>query len=293
MDYNFSECTLCPRECRADRINGRGLCGEGHMLRAAKAQLHMWEEPCLSGTKGAGAVFFSGCSLKCCFCQNRAISSEDHGREITEKRLGEIFLNLQDKGAHCIDLVSPTHFVPQIINALDGVKSRLKIPVVYNCGGYEKKDTVKMLDGYIDVYLPDFKYMDSGASKKYSGAENYFENISQALPEMRRQTGKCAFDENGIIQRGVIVRHLVLPGLRHDSVNILEWLSENLDGFILSLMSQYTPQNSGFKEIERRVSTFEYKYVLEKAEELGLEGYMQERTASDVRYIPDFDLSGL
>lgn len=293
MDYNFSECTLCPRECGADRINGRGLCGEGSIIRAAKAQLHMWEEPCLSGTKGAGAVFFSGCSLKCCFCQNRAISSENRGREITEKRLGEIFLELQDRGAHCIDLVSPTHFVPQIINALDGVKSRLYIPIVFNCGGYEKKDTIKMLDGYIDVYLPDFKYMDSAAAKKYSGAGDYFENISQSLPEMRRQTGKCVFDDNGIIQKGVIVRHLVLPGLRHDSAAILDWLSDNLDGFILSLMSQYTPQNSGFKELERRVSSFEYKYVLEKAGDLGLEGYMQERTASDVRYIPDFDFKGL
>ncbi|MGN0695489.1 MAG: radical SAM protein [Oscillospiraceae bacterium] len=297
MDYDFTSCTLCPRECGADRTLGTGFCGGGAAVKAAKAYLHMWEEPCLSGTRGAGTVFFSGCSLKCLYCQNHRISSDNFGAEISENRLAEIFLGLQERGAHCIDLVSPTHFVPQIISALDKAKDSLHIPVVYNCGGYEKIDTLKMLEGYIDVYLPDLKYMDSSASAKYSGAADYFQYASRALEEMCRQTGECRFDDEGIMQKGVIVRHMILPGMRKDSAAIMEWLADKLPrvSFRLSLMSQYTPcyRSCEFREINRRLSTFEYEYVLDKAIGLGLDGYMQDKSSADSGFTPDFDLSGI
>lgn len=297
MEYDFTSCTLCPRECGADRTRGTGFCGGGIAVRAAKAYLHMWEEPCLSGTRGAGTVFFSGCNLKCLYCQNYKISADNFGTEISTDRLAKIFLELQCQGAHCIDLVSPTHFVPQIISALDMAKDKLHIPVVYNCGGYENVDTLKMLEGYIDVYLPDLKYMDSSASEKYSGAADYFEYASKAISEMCRQTGECCFNDEGIMQKGVIVRHMILPGMRRDSLAIMEWLANNLprDSFKLSLMSQYTPcyKSSEFKEINRRLSTFEYEYVLDSAIGLGLDGYMQDKSSADSGFTPDFDLTGI
>ncbi len=289
-------CTLCPRQCCADRYAKTGFCGCGSTVRAAKAYLHMWEEPCISGTHGSGTVFFSGCCLKCCFCQNYKISCENFGKEISETRLAEIFLELQKKGAHNINLVSPTQFVPQIISALDLCRGDMKIPVVYNTGGYELVETLKMLEGYIDVYLPDFKYYDNALAEKYSGAKNYFETVTNALKEMYRQVGDCKI-EDGIIRRGMIIRHLVLPTHRHDSMKILEWISENLprDGVMISLMSQYTPfyKSSEHKEIARRISTFEYNSVLEKARELGLNGFMQEKSSAKEEYTPDFDLFGL
>lgn len=297
MDYDFTSCTLCPRECGADRTRGTGFCGGGLNIKAAKAYLHMWEEPCLSGTRGAGTVFFSGCNLKCLYCQNYKISADNFGTEISEDRLAEIFLDLQERGAHCIDLVSPTHFVPQIISALDKAKDKLTIPVVYNCGGYEKVETLRMLEGYIDVYLPDLKYMESSASEKYSGASDYFEYASRAIAEMCRQTGECRFDDEGIMKKGVIVRHMILPGMRKDSAAIIDWLAEKLprDSFRLSLMSQYTPcyKSSEFKEINRRLFTFEYEYVLDKAICLGLDGYMQDKSSADSGFTPDFDLTGI
>ena len=297
MDYDFTSCKLCPRECGADRTKGLGFCGGGLLPKAAKAYLHMWEEPCLSGTNGAGTVFFSGCSLQCCYCQNYKISAENFGKEISVERLAEIFLEIQDKGAHCLDLVSPTHYVPQIMSALDITGDKLHIPVVYNCGGYEKIETLKMLDGYIDIYLPDLKYYSSEASRKYSNAPDYFEKASAAITEMCRQTGKCEFDDNGIMQKGVIIRHLTLPTLRMDSVKLLEWAAENLprDNFRISLMSQYTPfyKSREYREISRRISTFEYNFVLDKAVSLGLEGYMQERSSAKEEYTPEFDLLGI
>ncbi len=297
MDYDFTSCKLCPRECGADRTKGLGFCGGGLLPKAAKAYLHMWEEPCLSGTNGAGTVFFSGCSLQCCYCQNYKISAENFGKEISVERLAEIFLEIQDKGAHCLDLVSPTHYVPQIMSALDITGDKLHIPVVYNCGGYEKIETLKMLDGYIDIYLPDLKYYSSEASRKYSNAPDYFEKASAAITEMCRQTGKCEFDDNGIMQKGVIIRHLTLPTLRMDSVKLLEWATENLprDNFRISLMSQYTPfyKSREYREISRRISTFEYNFVLDKAVTLGLEGYMQERSSAKEEYTPEFDLLGI
>lgn len=297
MGYDFTSCELCPRKCKADRINGVGFCGETSELRAAKAYLHKWEEPCLSGENGAGTVFFSGCSLKCVFCQNYRISSENLGLAVTSQRLGEIFLELQSQGAHNIELVSPTHFVPQIISSLDLVKDKLKIPVVYNTGGYERIETLKMLDGYIDVYLPDYKYYDGALAEKYSSAHDYPEVVTAAIAEMVRQTGKAEFDENGLIKKGVIIRHLALPNHRHDSVAVLEdiarrWGTEDV---LLSLMSQYTPfyRSAEFPEISRRISTFEYNFVLNRAEALGFKGYMQERSSAKEEYTPDFDFCGI
>ncbi len=293
---DMHNCRLCPRECGTDRYTDTGFCGCRADIRAAKAYLHMWEEPCISGTRGSGTVFFSGCNLKCCFCQNYQISHETRGKEITESRLAEIFLELQKQGAHNINLVSPTPYVPQITAALDMCREKLNIPIVYNTGGYEKVDTLKLLEGYIDVYLPDFKYFDDNLGKKYSGADNYFETVTDALREMYRQTGPCRIAD-GIIRRGTIIRHLALPSHRDDSVRILEWIAENLprDGVLVSLMSQYTPFYKSYehKEISRRISTFEYNYVLDKAVSLGLRGFMQERSSAKEEYTPDFDLSGI
>lgn len=294
---DLHNCMLCPRQCGIDRYNQTGFCGEKGVIRAAKAYLHMWEEPCISGTNGSGTVFFSGCCLKCRFCQNYKISCEGHGKEITIERLAEIFLELQEKGAHNINLVSPTQFVTQIIEALDLCKGKLNIPIVYNTGGYEHIETLKILDGYIDIYLPDFKYFDNELAKKYSSADNYFEVVTAALKEMYRQVGQYKFDENGIMQKGLVIRHLTLPTHRHDSVKVLEWIAENLpkDEILISLMSQYTPfyRSSEFKELSRRISTFEYNFVLDKAEKLGLGGFMQEKSSAKEEYTPDFDFVGI
>lgn len=297
MKYNFTKCELCPRKCGADRISGVGFCGEGAELRAAKAYLHRWEEPCLSGENGSGTVFFSGCSLKCVFCQNYKISSENFGQVISEERLGEIFLELQEKGAHNINLVSPTHFVPQIISALDLVKGKLNIPIVYNTGGYERVETLKMLEGYIDIYLPDFKYYDDEIARKYSAAGDYFEVVCAAIDEMFRQVGAAEFGEDGLMKKGIIIRHLTLPNHRHDSLAVLEEIASQwgTEDILLSLMSQYTPfyRSSEFPEISRRISTFEYNSVLKRAEELGFKGFMQEKSSAKEEYTPDFDLNGI
>ncbi|MBQ5332207.1 MAG: radical SAM protein [Oscillospiraceae bacterium] len=290
-------CTLCPRECMADREHTHGLCGGGLLPRAAKAYLHMWEEPCISGTKGSGTVFFSGCSLKCCFCQNYKISAENFGREITVDRLAEIFLELQDKGAHNINLVSPTHYVPQIISALDKCRGKLDIPVAYNSGGYEKTDTLEMLRGYVDIFMPDIKYFSTELSEKYSAAADYFEYASKAVSKMIELAGKPKFDNNGILKKGVIIRHMVLPSHRRDSEEILRKIYElyPTDSFLLSLMSQYTPfyKSAEHKEIDRRISTYEYEKVAELAYDLGFKGFMQERSSAKEEYTPDFDLIGI
>jgi putative pyruvate formate lyase activating enzyme len=297
MNYDFTSCTLCPRKCGANRYTGTGFCGVGTSIKAARAHLHMWEEPPISGTKGSGTVFFSGCTLKCVFCQNYKISAENFGEEITGERLGDIFLELQDKGAHNINLVTPTQFVPQIITVLDKVKPKLDIPIVYNSGGYESTETLKMLDGYVDIYLPDFKYCDNNAAQKYSSAYDYPERAAEAVTEMKRQTGKLVFDENGLLKKGLIVRHLTLPTMRQDSVKVIERIKELLgtEDVLLSLMSQYTPfyRSFEFKELSRRISTFEYNYVADKAIELGFKGYMQERSSAKEEYTPDFNLTGI
>ncbi len=293
---DLHNCKLCPRKCGADRYAGKGFCGCGAEIKAAKAFLHMWEEPCISGENGAGTVFFSGCNLKCLYCQNYRISAENFGKEISAERLAEIFLELRDKGANNIDLVSPTPYVPQIIKALDLCRGKLDIPVVYNTGGYELPETLKMLEGYVDVYLPDLKYYDGSLGEKYSSAADYFEIASEAIKEMYRQVGSVKI-EDGLIKKGVIIRHLALPSHRRDSEKILEWIAETFPkkDVLVSLMSQYVPVYKSFehKEISRRISTFEYNFLLDRAAELGLEGFMQERSSADSGYTPDFDLTGI
>lgn len=288
----YARCTLCPRECNVNRQENTGFCGQSDKIKIARAALHYWEEPCISGKEGSGTIFFSGCTLKCCFCQNYEISHLGKGFEVSTGELADIFLGLQHEGANNINLVSPTPFVPGIIEALDMVKGRLNIPVVYNCGGYEKIDTIDMLDGYIDIYLPDLKYHSDEFSKKYSSCGDYFERAIESIIRMQQQVGKPAYDDKGLMKKGVIVRHLTLPTLRHDSERVIRELRSrfNPDDIVLSLMSQYVPvyKSKEHKEINRRISGFEYGYVLDIASQLGFTGYSQERSASSEAYIPEF-----
>lgn len=289
-------CRLCPRECGVNRSVAMGYCKSGDKIKVAKAMLHKWEEPCISGESGSGAIFFSGCTLRCVFCQNFEISDKNFGQEISEKKLADIMLRLQDDGATNINLVNPTHFIDKIVSTLDLVKDKLKIPVVYNCGGYEKTETIKKLNGYIDIYLPDFKYYSGEISKRYSGAENYFDMAREAIYEMIEQIGDLKY-ENNMLKRGVIIRHMVLPMCYRDSIKIVEYIAKAYpkDKFLISLMSQYTPMHRAkeFEEINRRVTSFEYKRVCERVENLGLEGFFQKRSSAKECYTPQFDLSGI
>lgn len=296
----MEKCELCPRKCGVDRSVSRGYCGMGDQLTAAKAMLHYWEEPCVSGERGSGAVFFSGCVLKCVFCQNYDISAEQKGKIISAERLVKIFLELEQQGAHNINLVNPTHFVPQIINAVQTARDRgLSLPIVYNSGGYERVETLRMLDGIVDIYLPDVKYFDNDLAKTLSDAPDYFETAMSALAEMIRQTGKPELDQNGIMRRGTIVRHLVLPGQYKDSIEIIKRVGERFGGDILfSLMSQYTPfgkvkTDKRFEKFNRRITTFEYRKALDAVYETGMNGYMQEKSSAKEEYTPEFDFSGL
>ncbi len=296
-------CHLCPRECGIDRRIQTGYCGAGASLTAARAALHPWEEPCISGENGSGTVFFSGCTLRCCFCQNYQISQNLHGKEITPARLADIFLNLQDQGAHNINLVTATHFLPWILPALDLAKDRLHIPVVYNCGGYERTETIQALRDYIDIWLPDLKYYSSELSARYSSAPDYFEAASDAVRQMIAQTGAPSFHLHGknrkpIMDRGVIIRHMVLPGQKNDSIRLLHWIAENLTKgtYYISLMSQYTPfyKSHEYPELNRRITSYEYQKVVDTALELGLEqGFMQEKSSAKEEYTPPFDLEGI
>lgn len=291
----MSECRLCPRLCGADRESQPGFCGGGALARVARAAPHFWEEPCISGIHGSGTVFFSGCPLRCCFCQNHAISAGNFGREVSVERLAEIFRNLEQQGVHNLNLVNPTHWQPQILAALS--LARPRIPVVWNSGGYELAETLQALEGHVDVFLPDLKFFDPAISQRYAGAPDYFQHASGAIREMFRQTGPCQFDADGLLKRGTVVRHLILPKGRLDSKKLLEWLARALPTgqFKLSLMSQYTPFHEAgrFPELSRRLSTFEYEDVLAYAVSLGLEGYMQERSSAKEEYTPPFDLTGV
>ncbi len=291
-------CNLCPRQCGANRNIEKGRCGCGGQIKAARAALHRWEEPCISGSRGSGTVFFSGCTLRCCYCQNYAISHDGFGREISEERLAEIFLELQAQGAHNINLVSATPYVPWVCRALDIVRPVLHIPIVYNCGGYERAETIRALSGYVDVYLPDMKYFSSELSQRYSAAADYFTAAAAAIREMIDQTNGLIFDDEGMLQKGVIIRHLVLPGARKDSMAVLQWLAGNLpkDQYLLSLMSQYTPteHTKNFPEINRRIASMEYDSVVAEAVRLGLtDGFMQQRSSASEAFIPPFDLEGI
>lgn len=288
----LKKCRLCPRQCGVDRTKTKGFCGEGDSLRIARWGRHYWEEPCISGKEGSGTVFFCGCSLKCVFCQNYEISQQNTGYEISVQELADIFLSLQQKGANNINLVNPTHFVPQILCALDSIKEKLTIPVVYNCGGYERAETIRLLERYVDIFLPDLKYFDSELSLKYSKAKDYFDNAITAIKEMVKIAGKPEFDDRGILQKGVIIRHLVLPGSRKDSIQLMDIIGETFskDEILISLMSQFTPSENcrNIKELSRRTTTFEYNSVIKAVEKYGFEGYIQQKSSADDVYIPQF-----
>ena len=291
-------CNWCPRECGIDRSQTAGFCGCPNQIKVARGALHFGEEPCLSGERGSGTIFFSGCNLRCCFCQNYEISSQGWGREISIDRLAEICLELQSAGAHNINLVTPTPYLQWILPALDQVRPRLHIPVVYNCSGYEKVEVIETLQPYIDIYLPDLKYCSDELAWRYSRCDGYFATAAVATQAMVDQCGPPVFDREGILQKGVIIRHLVLPGARRDSIKIMHWLSANLPrgSFILSLMSQYTPtyNSSRFKEIIRKITSREYDAVVDEAIRLGLtHGYIQDRSSAAPEYTPPFNLEGI
>ncbi len=300
QDIYMSDCTLCPQRCHVNRKEGHiGYCGETSKLVVARAALHRWEETCISGENGSGAVFFSGCNMRCVFCQNYNIAGAKAGKVITIERLAEIFLELEEQGAHNVNLVTPTHYVPQIIEALNLAKSEgLHIPVVYNTSGYECKETLRMLKGYVDIYLPDFKYMNERLAQRLSCASDYTIYVKQALEEMVRQTDGIEMDEKtGLMKRGVIVRHLVLPGHVKDSKEIISYLQETYgDRIMISVMNQYTPmpQAKDLEQLGRRVTKREYEKVVDHALEIGVtNGYIQEGAAASESFIPEFDGEGV
>jgi putative pyruvate formate lyase activating enzyme len=289
----MTNCTLCPRKCGVNRSIKSGYCGAKDKIILAKSMLHKWEEPCISVKNGAGTVFFSGCSLHCCYCQNSIISSKLHGKEVSAAELADVFLTLQKNGADNIELVTPTHFVPQIIDALNIAKPSLNIPVVYNTGGYELPETIDMLRGYVDIFLPDLKYFSPEASMRYSNAPDYFKYASEAILKMTEQVGPIQYGENGAMLKGTIIRHLVLPGQRHDSMKLMDWISENIapERALVSIMSQYTPFDfipDKFSEIKRHITKMEYNSVLRYAENLGINGFSQEKSSASEEFVPDF-----
>ena len=297
------KCYICPRECGADRENGQlGVCGVDNKIYIARAALHMWEEPCISGEEGSGTVFFKGCSLGCIYCQNYSISrgmrvtgTDTSGfKEYSVSELAEIFIKLQNMGANNINLVTPTHYSFQIIEAINIARDKgLNIPIVYNCSGYEKKETLQALEGYVDVYLTDFKYMDEELAIKYSNAKNYVEIAKEALDEMVSQCGKPVFNERGILKRGVIVRNLLLPGNVNNSKEVVKYVGEKYDKQVyISIMNQYTPleQVKGIEPLDRRTTKREYERLVDYTLSLGLENvFIQEGDVAKESFIPDFE----
>ena len=293
----LDSCTLCPHNCKINRLEGKkGRCKCDNTLKIALASLHMFEEPCISGTNGSGTVFFTNCNLNCIYCQNYEISQGGKGKEITIQTLADIFIKQQEKGAHNINLVTPTMYVYQIIEAIKiARKNGLKIPIIYNSNGYENIETIKMLNGYIDVYLPDLKYYTNELSKKYSNVDNYFEVATNAIKEMYSQAGNAVFDDNAIIQKGVIIRHLVLPNHIQNTKNILKWINENMPKDIyVSVMAQYFPTYKAKNDslINRKLNKKEYKEVLNYLYSLDLQnGYIQELGSHEEEYVPNFNLT--
>ncbi len=288
-------CELCPRRCGARRQEGQaGVCG-ARGLRAARAGLHQWEEPCISGQRGSGAVFFSGCPLGCVFCQNYQISHEKEGMDLTASQLARVFARLEEQGAHNINLVSPTPYVEEIIEALE--LYRPHVPVVYNTSGYERVETLRRIDPYVDIYLPDVKYVSPEISQKYSGVSDYFEMASQALLFMLEKKPQAVFDEEGLMRRGVILRHLVLPGNLRQTYLLLDWMEENIPKeTYISLMGQYFPAGraADFPEINRRLKPGEYQRACSRLLGKGFDhGFFQDLESASGEYVPDFDLSGL
>lgn len=295
----YENCLLCPRKCGINRSSGQtGVCGVSAEIRVARAALHYWEEPCISGEKGSGAVFFSGCSLHCVFCQNREISDGKAGKVISKERLSDIFLELKAKGANNINLVTPGQYIPDIVWAVSDARRRgMELPIVYNTSGYEDADELKQLEGIVDVYLPDFKYMDSALSAKYSRAKDYQSVAKQALSEMVRQQSKVVIDDaTGLIQKGVIVRQLLLPGHVNDAKAILKYLHDTYQNSIyISMMSQFTPiALKDYPEINRTVTRREYERLIDYAIKIGItNAFIQEGDVAKDSFIPAFDCEGV
>lgn len=286
-------CNICPRKCNTDRTKNTGVCGVSDTIRIARAGAHFWEEPCISGYGGSGAVFFSGCNMKCVFCQNFRISSGGFGKEITVERLREIYGELVFSGVHNINLVTPTHYSDKILESLT---EPLPVPVVYNSSGYDSVETLKKFENKIQIYLPDLKYMRSDIAKKYSKAADYPEIAKRAIKEMYRQVGKAVVDDEGIMEKGVIIRHLMLPGELENTLDVIDWVSDEFsNNVIFSLMSQYTPNgNCEYKNLNDTVSEDEYMKAVDYMYLTGLEnGYIQDFSSAKKEYTPPFDLSGV
>ena len=296
MELSYKNCNICPRGCGVDRDASVGICRSGSIVKISRVSRHMYEEPAICGKRGAGTVFFSGCNLGCVFCQNSIISRRSVGKEFDEKELAELFLTVAESGVSTLDLVTPTHFTPTVAAALSAVKDKLGIPVVWNSGGYESVHSLELLRGLVDIYLPDFKYYSPELSAKYSRAEDYRERAEEALLFMYDMLGAAEFDSDGMMKKGIIVRHLVLPGQRKDSIACLRRLAEILlvSDIRLSLMSQYTPDfyadggDCQYKNLCRRVTKFEYGSVMKVADSLGFEGYFQGVDSASKKYTPDF-----
>ena len=291
----YRKCNLCPRACNIDRTKSLGVCQVSNKVKIARAALHFWEEPCISGTKGSGAVFFSGCSLHCVFCQNEKISHGQVGKEVTIDELAEIYLALQNQGANNINLVTGTHYIPQIVESVTIAREKgLNIPIIYNTSGYETVESLRLLEGIVNTYLPDFKYMDSSLAAKYSHAADYPEVAKKAIAEMVRQCGTPVFDKKGFIQSGVIVRQLLLPGHVKDAKAIIKYLYETYsDNIYISMMSQYTPMPqiaTNYPELNRRVTKREYDSLINYAIDLGVENaFIQDRAVAKESFIPEFN----
>lgn len=298
-NHPLSDCTICPRSCHVNRLEGEtGYCHTGASIVLARAALHMWEEPCISGETGSGTVFFSGCSLGCVYCQNEKIAKNHIGKEVTTDRLVEIYFELKEQGAANINLVTPTHMLFSVISSIEQAKKQgFDLPFVYNCGGYEKLESIQLLNGLIDIYLTDFKYYENELAIRYSNAPNYFRYASESLKEMVRQTGEAKFNETNMMTKGVIVRHLILPGCVEDSKQVVKYLYDTYkDQIYISLMNQYTPlpHVSSYPEINRKLSEAEYDEVVDYAISLGVEnGFIQEGDTSSESFIPDFDITGV
>ncbi|MFL0252181.1 radical SAM protein [Clostridium neuense] len=299
MTNLLSECSLCPRKCNVNRLDNKlGFCSSGENVKISRVSLHNWEEPCISGTKGSGTVFFSNCNLRCVFCQNHTISQEGFGKEVSIERLSEIFLEQQERGAHNINLVTPTHYAYQIVEAIKlSKKNGLSIPILYNSNGYENVETIKMLNGYIDVYLPDLKYFNDKYAIKYSKAPNYFKIASNAIMEMVSQVGAPLFDENNLIKKGVIIRHLMLPGLLFDSKKVIDYIYNTFgDSVYISIMNQYTPMYDAEKypEINKPLNPKHYDALIDYSLSIGVKnGFIQETGTNSKEFVPEFDLRGV
>ena len=296
IENAYKCCKLCPRECGVDRTAGQtGFCGMGAAPGLGLAIPHFWEEPCISGQKGTGAVFFSGCALGCPYCQNQKLTAERFGAEVSTARLREIFFELLAKGVSSIDLVNPTHFLPSVLAALP---ESMPVPVIYNCGGYEKADSIRMLEGKIDIYMPDLKYADGDLADQLSRAPDYFCLAKEAIQEMYRQTGDYQLDEKGMLRKGVLIRHLVLPGQLDNTFDVIDWVTETFSAgsVLFSLMGQYMPAGDlrRFPGLQRRLTAEEYRRAADYLLALGWEdGYLQELSSSSEDFVPDFDLTGV